>query len=159
MIKNSGEIRAEELLKRAEEVAKYGKEDTTMSYEILIEHEKSKTQWRKIKFYLNKGDTEPLDRLLVKEQGTPKVLVNGEEMQTMIIENKKKLFLAVEKTPLEKVTYLPDIIGTHGALDLCDCVLNGALGETNKEAINFVEAYALLQHMRRKKQHTHPRSP
>ena len=87
MINNVGEIRAEGLLNRVEEAAKDGKVETTISYETLIEHEKRKAQQRKTKFHLNKGDTEPLTRLLVKEQGITKVLTDGEEMQAAIIEH------------------------------------------------------------------------
>ena len=54
--------------------------------------------------------------------------------------------------------YLHDVISPHGISDFCDRILDGGLGEADKEAINYVEAYKLLQHMQRKKQHTKPRS-
>ena len=41
----------------------------------------------------------------------------------------------------------------------CDRVLDGGLGEADKEDINYIEAYDLLQHMQRKKQQLTPRSP
>ena len=106
----------------------------------------------KIKFYLNKGDTEPLTRLLIKEQGITKVLTDGEEIQTAIIEQNIKYFSAAEKTQLGKGTYLHDVIGPHGTWDFCDQVLDGGLGEVDKEVINYVEAYELLKHMHQKKQ-------
>ena len=150
MIKNASEMRAVELPQRVEEAATNGKAATTRSYETLIEHEKNKAQWRKIKFYLSKGDTEPLTRLLVKEQGITKVLTDGEEVQTAIIDNIKH-FLAAEKTPLGKGTHLHDDIGPHGTSELCDQVLDSGLGEAGKEVINYVEAYELPQYMQRKK--------
>ena len=56
LIKTAEETRASELRKRAEKVATDGNVPTIRSYETLIEHKKSKAQWRKIKYYLNKGD-------------------------------------------------------------------------------------------------------
>ena len=70
LIKTAKETRASELRNRAEGAATEGKVAATRSYETSIEHEKSKAQWRKIKHYLNKGDTEPLTHLLVEEEGT-----------------------------------------------------------------------------------------
>mmetsp|Transcript_23100 Transcript_23100/g.46120 ORF Transcript_23100/g.46120 Transcript_23100/m.46120 type:complete len:121 (+) Transcript_23100:2268-2630(+) len=65
-------MRAAELLKRTEDTATDETTAITRSYETLIEHEKSKMQWRNIKFYLNKGDTEPPNRLhdVISPHGT-----------------------------------------------------------------------------------------
>ena len=80
LIKTAEETRASELRKRVEGAETEGKVAATRLYENLIKHEKSKAQWRKINYYLNKGDMEPLTRLLVEEEGTQKVLTEGEEI-------------------------------------------------------------------------------
>ena len=159
LIKTAEETRASELRKRAEGAATEGKVAATRSYKNLIEHEKSKAQWRKIKYYLNMGDAEPLTRLLVEEEGTQKVLTEGEEIQTAIIEQNITHFSEAENTPLGKGTYLHKVIGPHGTSEFCDRVLDGGLGEADKEAIHYVEACELLQHMQKKKQQITPRSP
>ena len=146
MIKNADEMRAAKLLKRAENAATDGNAATTRSYETLIEHEKSKAQWRKMQFYLNKGDTEPLIRLLVKEQGITKVPTDGEDIPIAIIKHNIKHFFAAEKTPLGKGIYLHDVISPHGTSKFCDRFLDGGLGEADKEVIHYVEAYELLQY-------------
>ena len=55
--------------------------------------------------------------------------------------------------------YLHEVIGPHGTSEFCYWVLDNGLGETDKEAINYVEVYELLQHIQRKKQHATPKSP
>ena len=77
LIKNSDKIRKEELRKRAEESALEGDLESTQSYKTLIEHKTYRAQWQKIKYYLKEGNTEPLTRLLIKEQGHTKVLTDG----------------------------------------------------------------------------------
>ena len=47
-------------------------------------------------------------------------------------------------------SFLHEAIGPHGISNFCDRVLDGGLGPTYKEEINFTEAYELLQHMERK---------
>ena len=42
-------LRETELRKRAEDAVTEGDEKTTISYETLIEHEQSRSKWRKIK--------------------------------------------------------------------------------------------------------------
>ena len=86
-------------------------------------------------------------------------MTEGEVIQTAKIEQNITHFSEAEKTPLGKGTYLHKVIGPHGTSEFCDQVLDDGLGETDKEEINYVEAYELLQHMQRKKQHTTPRSP
>ena len=44
-------------------------------------------------------------------------------------------------------TFLHDAIGPHDTSEFCDRVLDGGLGEADKDDINYVEAYGLLQHM------------
>ena len=48
--------------------------------------------------------------------------------------------------------FLYDAIGPHGTSEFCDRVLDGGLGEADREDINHVEAYELLKHIQRKKQ-------
>ena len=62
-IKHAEELRETELRKRAEDAALDGDEKTTKSYETLLENEQCKAKWRKIKYYLQTGDTESLTRL------------------------------------------------------------------------------------------------
>ena len=136
LIANADKIREVELRKRAEESAKEGNVQVTNSYKTLIKHEKCRAKWRKIKYLLNKGDTEPLTRLLMQEQGTKKVLTDGENIQKAIIYHSIKHFSEAENTPLGQGTHLHDVIGPHGTLVFCDRTLDGGLGEANKEAIN-----------------------
>ena len=151
-IKVAETLREKELRKREEDAATEGDEKTTISYETLIEHEKSRSKWRKIKFYLNSGDTEPLTRLLVTKNGQQKVLTDGAEIQEAVINHNTKHFSEAENTPLGMGTLLHDAIGPHGTSGFCNRVLDGGLGKADKEDINSVEAYKLLQHMQRKKQ-------
>ena len=58
-----------------------------------------------------------------------------------------------------KGTYLHDVIGSHGTSEFCNRVVDSGLGEADKEAINYVKAYELLQHMQSKKQQIHLRLP
>ena len=51
---------------------------------------------------------------------------------------------AAKKTPLGKETYPNDVIGPHGTSEFCDRVLDGGLGEADKESDNYVEAYELV---------------
>ena len=96
---------------------------------------------------------------MVEKQRQKKVLTEGEEIETAIIEKNIKHFSEANKTPLGKGTYLHEVNGPHGISDFCDQVLDGDLGEIDKEAIKYVETYELLQHMQRKKQQLKPQSP
>ena len=49
-------------------------------------------------------------------------------------------------------TFLHKAIGPHGTSEFYDRVLDGDLGQADKEDITYVEAYELLQHIQRKKQ-------
>ena len=140
-------MREIELKKRAEDAAMEGDEKLTRSYETLIENEKCKSKWSKIKYHLKTGDTEPLTRLLMIEEGTSWILTDGKEIQDAIIDHNIKHFSEAEDTPLGMGTFLHKAIGPHGTLEFCDRVLDGGLGQADKEDINYVEAYKLLQHM------------
>ena len=59
------EIREQEIRSQAEEDSALGDGWVTLTYENLIEHEKCRSQWRKIKYSLKQGNTEPLTRLLL----------------------------------------------------------------------------------------------
>ena len=76
-ITTAEDLREKELRKRAEDAAQDGDEKSTVSYETLLEHEQSRAKWRKTKYYLNTGDTEPLTRLLITENGQQKILTDG----------------------------------------------------------------------------------
>ena len=138
--------------KRAEDVALDGDEKTTKSYETLLKNEQCKAKWRKIKYYLQTRDTEPLTRLLATEGGQSRILTDGAEIQDAVIDHNIKHFSEAEDTPLGMGTFLHKAIGPHGTSEFCDRVLDGGLGAADKEDINYVEAYELLQHMQRKKQ-------
>ena len=109
--------------------------------------------------YLNRGNTEPLSRLLLNEaQGGPgQIITDGATIQEKIIQHNIEFFLKVEQTPLGKDTFLHDVIGHHGISEFCDQVLDGGLGPTDKDDINSVEAYEMLLHMERAKR-SEPRS-
>ena len=151
-IKNVEELRVKELRKKAEDAALEGDAKLTRSYKMLLKNEQCKAKWRKIKYYLQSGDTEPLTRLLVTKGGQQRILIDGAEIQDAVIDHNIKHFSEAEDTPLGMGTFLYKAIGPHGTSEFCDRVLDGGLGETDKEEINYVEAYELLQHMQRKKQ-------
>ena len=77
------EIREKELKHRAEDSSALGDDKATLSYENLIEHEKSRSQWRKIKHFLKQGITEPLTRLLYQDSPTSpaKISTDGADIQ------------------------------------------------------------------------------
>ena len=60
------ELGESELKQRAEDLAALGDSQASLSYENFIEHERSRSQWRKINFFLKQGITEPLTRLRKK---------------------------------------------------------------------------------------------
>ena len=101
---------------------------------------------------------EPLTRLLVKENGKEKILTDSAEIQNAIIEQNISHFSEAENTPLGLGTFLQKEIGPHGTSDFCDRVLEGSLGQADKEDIAMTETYELLQHMQRKKE-TGTRTP
>ena len=147
------EIREKELKNRAEDSSALGDGKVTLSYENLIEHEKSRSQWRKIKYVLKQGITEPLTRLLYQDsqEGPAQITTNGEEIQNKIIDQSIKHSSTAEESPLGIGSFLHKAIKPHGTSDFCDRALDGGLGPTDKEEINFTEEYELLQHMERKK--------
>ena len=100
----------------------------------------------KIKHYLKDVDTKPLTRLLVQENKQTKILI-----QKVIINQNIKPFSEAENTPLGQGTFLHNAIGSHETSEFCDRVLDGEFSKVDKEDINYVEAYELLQHMHRKK--------
>ena len=105
------------------------------------------------KYFLKQGITEPLTRLLYQDslEDRAKISTDGEEIQNKIIDQNIKHFSTVEDSPLGMGSFLFEAIGPHSTSDFCDRVLDGGLGPTDKEEINFTEAYELLQHMERKK--------
>ena len=114
-----------------------------------------KSKWRKIKYHLKSGDTEPLTRLLVTTAGVSCILTGGANIQDAVIDHNIKHFSEAENTSFGMGTFLHDAIGPHGASKFCDRVLDGGLGEADKDDINYVEAYKLLQHMPRKNNNQH----
>ena len=99
-IKNAESMREADLKKKAEYAAIEGDEKLTRSYETLIENEKCKSKWRKIKYHLKSGGTEPLTRLLVTEEGASRILTDGKKIQDVIIDHNIKHFSEAEDTPL-----------------------------------------------------------
>ena len=99
-----------------------GDDRKTLSYETLIEQEKFRATWRKIKFHLNRGNTEPLTRLLINEaQGGPgQIITDGSTIQEKIIQHNIEHFSKAEHTPLGKGTFLHDAIGPHGTSEFYD---------------------------------------
>ena len=85
------------------------------------------------------------------ENGKQTILTDEEEIHEAVINHNIKHFSKAEDTPLGMGTFLHDSIGTHSTSSFCDRVLDGGLGEADKEDINYVEAYELLQHMQRNK--------
>ena len=79
IVKEAEKIREVELRDRAQSSAEEEDDKKILSYETLIEQEKCRAIWRKIKFNLNRGNTEPLTRLLKnEEQGGPeKIITDG----------------------------------------------------------------------------------
>ena len=147
------EIREKELRKRSEDSSALGDGKATLSYENLMEHEKCRSQWRKIKYFLKQGITEPLTRLLYQEnpEGPTTILMDGEEIQQKIIDQNIKHFSTAENSPLGQGSFLHQAIRLHGTSEFCERVLDGGLGSSDEKEINFTEAYELLQHMERKK--------
>ena len=147
------EIREKELQSRAEDSSALGDGKATVTYENLIEHEKYRSQWRKIQYFLKQGITEPLTRLLYQDtpEGQAKITTDGEEIQNKIIDQNIKHFSTAEDSPLGMGSFLHEAIGPHGTSDFCGRVLDGGCGPTDKEEINFTEACELLQHMERRK--------
>ena len=74
----------------------------TLSCENFIEHEKCRSQWRKIKYFLKQRITEPLIRLLLQEisEGPTTIIMDGEEIPQKIIEQNIKHFLTADESPL-----------------------------------------------------------
>ena len=87
----------------------------------------------------------------MEREGQKKVLTEGEEIQNVIIDHNIKHFSEAEHTPLGKRTFLYEAIGPHGTSEFCDRVLEGGLGEADRDSVNFAEAYELLQHMQLRK--------
>ena len=131
---------------RGEDAALEGDKQITISYETLLEHEQSRAKWRKIKYYLKEGDTEPLTRLLIIENGQQKVLTDGGKIQEAIIDHNIEHFSAAENTPLGKGTFLHDAIGPHGTSEFCDRVLDGGLGEADKEEVGMTSRVCPAEH-------------
>ena len=136
------EIREKELKSRTEDYSALGDDKATLSYENLIEHEKSRSQWRKIQHFLKRGITELLTRLLYQDsiEGPAKIATDGEDIQNKIIDQNIKQFSTVEDSPLGKGSFLFEAISPHGTSDFCDRVLDGGLSPTDKEEMNFTEA-------------------
>ena len=126
-------MRENELKKRAEEAALEGDEKLTKSYKTLIENELCKSKLRKIKYHLKSGNTEPLTRLLMTTEEATCILTDGAEIQDAVIDHNIKHFSEAKDTPLGMGTFLHKAIGPHGTSEFCDCVLDGGLGETDKE--------------------------
>ena len=86
------EIREKELKRRAEDSSTLGDDKATLSYDNLIEHEKSRSQWRKIKYFLKQGITEPLTRVLYQDSPTSpaKISTNEADIQNKIIDQNIK---------------------------------------------------------------------
>ena len=78
--------------KRTEDEALDGDEKSTRSYKTLLENKQCKAKWRKIKYYLQSGDTKPLTRLLVTEGGQQRILTDGVEIQDAVIDHNIKHF-------------------------------------------------------------------
>jgi len=120
-IKNAEAMREIELKKRAEEVALEGDEKLAKS------------------------------RFLVTTVGVPYILTDVAEIQDAVIDHNINHFSEAEDTSLGMGTFLHDAIGPHGTLEFCDRVLDQGLGKADKDDINYVEAYELLQHMQQQK--------
>ena len=144
-------LRETELRKRAEDAATEGDEKNTISYETFIEHKQSRSKWRKVQYYLNTEDKEPLTGLLVTENGEQKVLTDGAEIHEAIIDQNIRHFSEAEDKSRSKGTFLHDAIDPYGTSEFCNRVLDRGLGAADGEDINYVEAYELLQHMQQMK--------
>ena len=87
------ELRESELKQRVEDSAALGDCQAILSYENLIEHEQSRSQWRKTNFFLKQGIAELLTCLLYQDfDDSHKITTDGEEIQTKIIDQNKNIF-------------------------------------------------------------------
>ena len=67
------------------------------------------------------------------------------DVQDKIIEQDLHNFSTVEDSPMGLNTTLYNTIGPHGTTKFCKDVLKAQLTETDKENVEFVEAFELLQ--------------
>lgn len=125
-------------------------------YAQLVEKEKGKDKWRAIKRALGRSLRDPLSTITIPGSSVttasgailtnPDVtLTTKEAVQEAIIDTNIAHFSAAEQTPIGLNTALFDAIGPHGTSAFCDAVLKAKLTEADKENIDFIEAYELLQ--------------
>ena len=121
-----------------------------------MEKEKGKDKWRAIKRALERSLRDPLSTITIPGSSVttasgailtnPDItLTTKEDVQEAIIETNIAHFSAAEQTPIGLNTALFDAIGPHGTSAFCDAVLKAKLTEADKENIDFIEAYELLQ--------------
>ena len=125
-------------------------------YTQLIEKEKGKDKWREIKRALDRSIRDPLSTITIPGTttitNTGAILTNPDitlttknEFQEAIINIKIQHFSAAEQPPIGLNTTLFDAIGPHCTSTFCDEVLQAKFTDKDKENIDFIEAYELLQ--------------
>ena len=125
-------------------------------YTQLVEKEKGKDKWREIKRALDRSIRDPLSTITIPGNTVktssgatltnPDItLTTKDEVQDAIINKNIEHFSAAEQTPIGLNTALFEAIGPHGTSAFCDSVLKAKLTDKDKENIDFIEAYELLQ--------------
>ena len=143
------ELRRAELEKRAEAYAEAGNQPMEIVLRELINREKSKNTWRKIKRALDTSSRATLTKLIIPMLGTEeeKTITTKDEIHESIINYNIEHYSKPESSPFGLGQFLCDAIGPHGTSQFSDRILAGDLTEADRKEIQFEEAYELLQCM------------
>ena len=122
-------IRREELENRAEAYAAAGNQVMEVVLKELINREKSKNTWRKIKRVLDKSEYFNLTKLtvLIVGEDEDQILTKKEEIHEAIINYNIKHYSKPEHSPFGLGTFLCEAIGPHGTTEFSDRILVGEL--------------------------------
>ena len=150
VLEKAKELRRAELEARAKAYAEAGNSTMESAIMELINREKSKNSWKKIKRALEKSDFSSLTQLIVPITGTDKeeIITKKDEIHNAIIDYNITHYSKPEGSPFGLGTFLCDAIGPHGTSEYSDRILEGKLDDTDRQEINFDEAYKLLNFMK-----------
>ena len=126
----------------------------------IINREKSKNSWKKIKRALDKSDYSSLTKLIIPiAEGEEQTITKAEEIHEAIINYNIKHYSKPEASPFGLGTFLCEAIGPHGTTDFADRILAGELNPEDEKEIKFQEAFELLKLMKNQDQPPTQREP
>ena len=121
-----------------------------MVFRELINREKNKNTWTKIKRALDKSDYSILTKLIIPmaEGEEEHKLTKKEEIHKAIINYNIKHDSKPEASPFGLETFLCNAIGPHGTTEFADIILTGDLTSEEEKDIQFEKAFKLLNCMK-----------